>query len=517
MRRFSGPRERRRAGVLRTRTVLLGALAAVAAVLTVPPQTAVSRSAEPPVPVLRWSGCGGGFDCATARVPLDYDNPAGPRISLSLIRLPATDRRHRIGSLLTNPGGPATSSLDSIRGTPASAYPPGMRARFDIIGFDPRGVAHSSPIRCFPSNDAKAAFFAGVPLFPITRRDEVAFIAKTAEFGAICRRRNASIMQHMSTANVARDMDLLRQALGDAKLNFYGASYGSYLGNVYANMFPHKVRALVMDSIVEPVNWATGRGDGFSVPVYNRERSDQGAYATMRQFLSLCDRAGSRCAFSPGDPAKKWKLLLARARQAPTIYAEIVTLTVTALSDPPESWTALADNLQQAYVASTPGAAVTAPSSSPAPRQSDYDNKDEAFLAITCTDTDNPRNPFRWPQVAAARDRRFGPFGSFWAYLSEPCATWPTRDRDRYTGPFTRPTAAPVLVIGTRFDPASPYQNALTVTRELPRSRLLTLDGWGHVAFGKSTCIAGHVDRYLVTGALPPPGTTCRPDQRPFG
>ena len=517
MRRFSGPRERRRAGVLRTRTVLLGALGAVAAVLTVPPQTAVSRSVEPPVPVLRWSGCGGGFDCATARVPLDYDNPAGPRISLSLIRLPATDRRHRLGSLLTNPGGPATSSIDSIRRTPASAYPPGMRARFDIIGFDPRGVAHSSPIRCFPSNDAKAAFFAGVPLFPITRRDEVAFIAKPAEFGAIGRRRNASIMQHMSTANVARDMDLLRQALGDAKLNFYGASYGSYLGNVYANMFPHKVRALVMDSIVEPVNWATGRGDGFSVPVYNRERSDQGAYATMRQFLSLCDRAGSRCAFSPGDPAKKWKLLLARARQAPTIYAEIVTLTVAALSDPPESWTALADNLQQAYVASTPGAAVTAPPSSPAPRQSDYDNKDEAFLAITCTDTDNPRNPFRWPQVAAARDRRFGPFGSFWAYLSEPCATWPARDRDRHTGPFTRPTAAPILVIGTRFDPASPYQNALTVTRELPRSRLLTLDGWGHVAFGKSTCIADHVDRYLVTGALPPPATTCRPDQRPFG
>jgi pimeloyl-ACP methyl ester carboxylesterase len=391
-----------------------------------------------------------------------------------------------------------------------------MRARFDIIGFDPRGVAHSSPIRCFPSNDAKAAFFADVPLFPITRRDEVAFIAKTAEFGAICLRHNAPIMKHMSTANVARDMDLLRQALGDAKLNFYGASYGSYLGNVYANMFPRKVRALVMDSIVEPVNWATGRGDGFSVPVYNRERSDQGSYATMQQFLSLCDRAGSRCAFSPGDPAKKWKLLLARARQEPMAYAQIVTSTVAALSDPPESWSALAEYLQQLYVSSTPAAAVTALSSAPAPTQSDYDNKDEAFLAITCTDTNNPRDPFRWPEVAAARDRRFGPFGSFWAYLSEPCATWPTRDRDRYTGPFTRHTSAPILVVGTRFDPASPYQNALAVARQLPRSRLLTLDGWGHVALGKSACIANHIGRYLETGALPSPGTTCRPDRRPF-
>jgi pimeloyl-ACP methyl ester carboxylesterase len=241
----------------------------------------------------------------------------------------------------------------------------------------------------------------------------------------------------------------------------------------------------------------------------------------MQQFLSLCDRAGSRCAFSPGDPAKKWELLLARARQAPAIYAEIVTLTVAALSDPPESWSALADNLQQLYVASTSGAAVAARSptltTAPTQTQSDYDNKEEAFLAITCADTNNPRDPFRWPQVAAARDRRFGPFGSFWAYLSEPCATWPTRDRDRYTRPFTRRTSAPILVVGTRFDPASPYQNALAVTRELPRSRLLTLDGWGHVALGKSGCIAGHIDRYLVSGALPAPGTTCRPDQRPFG
>src|SRR4051812_17490037 len=358
---------------MQTRTVLLGALAAVAAVLTIPPQAAVSRSAEPPVPVLRWSSCGGGFDCATARVPLDYDNPAGPRISLSLIRLPATDQRHRLGSVLTNPGGPATSSIDSIRRTPTDIYPPGMRARFDIVGFDPRGVGHSSPIRCFPSNEAKARFFADVPLFPIPRRDQVAFIAKTAQLGAVCVRHNAVIMQHMSTANVARDMDLLRQAVGDKKLTFDGASYGSYLGNVYANLFPGKVRALVMDSIVEPVNWATGRGNGFSVPVYNREGSDQGSYATMRQFLSLCDAAGPRCAFSAGNPTTKWQRLLARARRQPMLYAQIVSFTVEALSDPPESWTALAENLQQLYDSRDPGAAVAtrgpllSPESAPAP------------------------------------------------------------------------------------------------------------------------------------------------------
>ena len=120
----------------------------------------------------------------------------------------------------------------------------------------------------------------------------MAFFAKTTELGGICLRHNASIVQHMSTANVARDMDLLRQALGDSRLNFYGASYGSYLGIVYANLFPDNVRALVIDSIVDPVDWATGHGDGFAVPVFTREDSDRGTYGTMRRFLSLCDRAG---------------------------------------------------------------------------------------------------------------------------------------------------------------------------------------------------------------------------------
>jgi pimeloyl-ACP methyl ester carboxylesterase len=486
---------------------------------------AAASPAQPRVPALRWAACGDGFECATATVPLDYDHPGGPAISLALIRLPAADQRNRIGSLLTNPGGPGHSGVDSVRSTPGNAYPPGMRARFDIIGFDPRGVARSTPIQCFPSNEARLRFFAGVPLFPITRGEEVRLIAKNAEFGRICLRHNAAIMRHMSTANVARDMDLLRRALGDRRLNFWGGSYGSYLGNVYANLFPNRVRALVFDSIIEPVAWATGRGDGFSVPVYTRERSDAGTFATMRQFLLLCGRAGPRCAFSGGDPLAKWQTLLTRARRAPiripggppVTYAEIVTSTVRLLADPPESWSALAGQLQQLYQASTPAAGRASPAVAAGATAAGYDNADEALAAVTCADTNNPRDPFRWPAVARQRDRRFGPFGSFWAYLSEPCATWPARDHDRYTGPFNRRTSAPILIVGTRFDPATPYANARAAARQLPNSRLLTLDGWGHIALPKSACIATYVDRYLVTGALPPPGTTCRPDQQPFG
>ena len=164
-------------------------------------------------------------------------------------------------------------------------FPPAVRARFDIIGFDPRGVGASSPIQCFSSTAAQTRFFLEVPLFPlfpVGRRQRVAFFAKMAEFGGICLRHNAAIMQHMSTANVARDMDLLRQALGDRKLNYYGASYGSYLGNTYGNLFPDKVRSLVLDSVVEPVAWATGHGDGFRVPVFTQRAAPGCAGDTAR-------------------------------------------------------------------------------------------------------------------------------------------------------------------------------------------------------------------------------------------
>jgi hypothetical protein len=196
--------------------------------------------------------------------------------------------------------------------------------------------------------------------------------------------------------------------------------------------------------------------------VYTRQRSDVGTSATMRQFLQLCDRAGRRCAFSAGNPQAKWRTLLARARRAPiripggppVTYADIVTDAVHLLSDPPQSWSALARDLQALYQASTPAARTATPAAGATTAA--YNNKDEALAAVTCADTNNPRDPFRWPPVARQRDRRFGPFGSFWAYLSEPCATWPACDHDRYTGPFGRRTSAPILIIGTRFDPATP-------------------------------------------------------------
>jgi pimeloyl-ACP methyl ester carboxylesterase len=454
-------------------------------------------------------------------VPLDYDHPRGPSISLALKRLPASDPAHRMGSLFLNPGGPGGSGVDLVELIAPLLQLAGVAARLDLVGFDPRGVGRSSPIRCFASNADERRFLAGVPPFPVGHRQQVAFMAKLAEFGQACLRHNGTIMRHMSTGNVARDLDLLRQAVGDERLTYEGIAYGSYLGVTYANLFPNRVRAIMIDSIVEPVAYATGRGDGFTVPYSTRLRSDQGSHETLQQFLALCAQAGPRCAFSPGDPERKLATLLARARRHPITlptpqgpqtftYADIVSLVVGILENP-SGWPTLAALLQALYTLTGPPALPPPP-----PPPATYDNSLEAKFAVACTDTDNPHNPSAWPRAARRADRRFPYFGAYWTYDSAACAAWPARDADRYAGPFTHRPAAPLLVIGTRFDPATRYQNAQITAREVPRARLLTLDGWGHGSQSKSSCIVGYVAAYLLDQQLPAPGTACLPDTQPF-
>src|SRR5882672_4988712 len=210
----------------------------------------------PPVPVLSWTDCGGNLQCTTARVPLDYDHPDRDSISLAVIRRPAGDPARRVGSLVFNPGGPGTSGLEFVR--KALAFiPPELLARFDFVSFDPRGVGESTPVRCFASLAEQQAFFGSVPPFPVGASEEQVFMDADRR----CLKRNARLLPHVSTANVARDMDLLRQALGESRLTYLGASYGTYLGTTYANLFPDRVRALALDGAVDPVAYATGRHD----------------------------------------------------------------------------------------------------------------------------------------------------------------------------------------------------------------------------------------------------------------
>jgi pimeloyl-ACP methyl ester carboxylesterase len=520
----------------RTPTALL-AIAVITILTGCAPAGPPAQAATGVVPTaLHWTACGGGFQCTRAALPLDYDDPEGATVSVAVIRLPASNPRQRIGSMLINPGGPGGSGVAKVRNGAAQVFPPEVLARFDIVGFDPRGVGRSSPIRCFASSAAQAEFFAGMPVypaFPVGSLEQRTFAGKMKELGQRCLQRNPAIIRHMSTVDVARDMNRLRASLGDRALTFYGASYGSYLGSVYANLFPNRVRAMVFDSVTEPVAWATGHGDASTTPVFLRQHSDRGAAETLGQFLALCEQGGPRCAFSSAAPGgrARYKLdrLLAQAKRGPIVvptpqggtqavtYAEIVGLVLSHLQDP-DTWVELADTLQPLFEASRHPAPTTTGAQPPAAAQRTggaYDNQLDSLLGVTCTDSTEPRDPAAWSRAAAQADRS-GPFGSAWAYLSEPCATWPASDPDRYVGPFTRPMTAPVLLVGTRYDPATWYGNAKIVDHQLPSSRLLTLNGWGHVALGRSSCVTAHIARYLISRTLPPVGAVCPPDQRPF-
>jgi pimeloyl-ACP methyl ester carboxylesterase len=492
---------------------------------------------SPPVPTIAWTPCDDGFECAQVPVPLDYDAPRGATISLALVRLPATDQAHRIGSLFVNPGGPGGSGVEIVLGA-GQILSDAVDGRFDIVGFDPRGIAASTPLLCFDSLDDALAILPPF-VFPLTPQEVRQQRAADRALGAACRRNAGPIIDHMSTADVVRDLDLLRAAVGDSRLNYLGFSYGTMIGTTYANLFPDRVRALVVDGVLDPIAWTTGRPGQRDLPFSTRLHSDQGAQATLGQFFALCDSAATdtdpatACPFGPGARGR-FATLAAQLRRHPVEFPEpgappvevgyddLIGVTLGAMYSP-FVWPDLADLLvaleqaAPAKVAAAREALARALGLAATPAQQPYPNVVEGFPGVACSDSDNPDSYAAWPRAAAAAEARYGYFGRIWTWVSSACQPWPGRAADRYTGPWTARTSNPVLVVGNFFDPATRYQGAQTVSRLLPNSRLLSYAGWGHTAFlGGSTCIDQAVSRYLLTTAVPPAGTVCQPEFDPF-
>ena len=304
------------------------AFLAVVLVLGVAVPLPAAAAAAPP-PRLRWQACHSdvapNLECATFRVPLDHDRPRGQKISLALIRIPAGDPERRIGSLFLNPGGPGTSGVDMVLRAAGSDDPPysaEVLARFDLVGFDPRGIHRSTPLLCFRSLEQALGIVPPVP-FPVSPDEEAMFERADRALNRACQRRGGPIVDHMATGNVARDLDLLRQAVGDRQLTYAGYSYGTFLGITYANLYPRRVRALVLDSVVDPIAWTTGRGDEAETePVYNRLGNPAGAQATLEEFFRLCDAAGPEgCAFA-GNSAARFAALAEQLRSEPLEYVD---------------------------------------------------------------------------------------------------------------------------------------------------------------------------------------------------
>ena len=413
-----------------------------------------------------------------------------------------------------------------------------LRARFDIVGFDPRGVARSTPLRCFGTD--RQWWFAPFN-FPMTAPEEEYWRATDLYLIDRCDQRATRILDYMSTADVARDSDLLRIAVGDEKLTYAGYSYGSYLGVTYANLFPDRVRALVVDGVLDPVAWATGTGDGDTVPFTTRLRSDAGAQQTLEEFFRLCDAGGTECAFSPNASARFTALAdyfragnqvvvtLPSGVQRLFTYDRLIGRTLSSMYDP-YSWPLLANvllRIEEAMLAASAPAATAAAGAALQAFWEDiglvtkrgvprYQNFAESFSGVGCADSDNPGDWHVWGPAGAAADAQYGYFGRIWTWSSSPCADWPASQASRYAGPFTAETSFPVLVATTRNDPATRYEGAAKVRALLPASRLLTVDGWGHCSFFFSAAADQAVSDYLVHQQLPDDGAVFQPDYVPF-
>jgi pimeloyl-ACP methyl ester carboxylesterase len=490
-----------------------------------------------PTPKLHWYACYTAAQCTTVKVPLDYDHPDGPKVELALLRLKARDPKHRIGSLFVNPGGPGGSAT-GLAYFSDSVLSEKVLDRFDIVGMDPRGIAYSDNVTCLSprtQDDALAGYDAA---FPLGAKQEKAWIASDKALGKACSKN--TLARSMSTAEVARDMELMRRAVGDKKLSYLGFSYGTYLGQVYANMFPDRFRAIAVDGVLDPVAWA-GNKTNAAQPLEARLDSAAGAYKALHEILVRCDRAGgTRCSFATGDPVTNLEVIADRLKAKPAVvsggedgdsytitYSDMVGQMLGDLYDP-TGYQDIVDTLSSLSVLTEPPnpaartsdarrAAATStltrlhrdqqagrprwsPGSGRPGHDFSYDNSLDAFASVTCTDSTEATTSSQYPAFAVQADKRAPYFGRAWLWGSSVCAgdAFTGRDEDAYTGPFDTKTKAPVLYVGDYYDPATNYDAAVSASKRMPNSRLLTSDSFGHTAYGTSSCTTKAVDDYLL-------------------
>jgi pimeloyl-ACP methyl ester carboxylesterase len=331
-------------------------------------------------------------------------------------------------------------------------------------------------------------------------------------------------------------MDLVRQALGESRLDYYGVSYGSYLGAVYAALFPDLVGRFVVDGVLDPVNWATGQGGNTGLPFTARIRSARGAYEALTSALTECDRVGPRRCPLAGRAQVKWRMLVARAKRNRLTwfservrYDELVGITLSLMYDTDYSFLGglLAQLYRENFGVRRSGPSLRYAGSTldqlrerardtiRAPYAARVVNAADPFLGVACSDTRNPTRRTDWWTAGRAQDRAFPWFGSLWTWVSAPCGGWSSAaSQDAFFGSFRVRPANPILVVGNSFDPATPVQGARRFTTLFDGSRFLLMDGWGHAALG-NRCVTARFDAYYARGALPREGVVC-PKDRPL-
>lgn len=512
-------------------------LVATALPLAALPSAAAAAGSAPRAPEISWAACGEGleaFQCASVEVPSDYDRPQGATTTIALTRLPAGDPDARIGSLFVNFGGPGGPGVETLHLTAEMLVRPEVRERYDLVGFDPRAVGGSDPATCFRTAEDEAAFAADYPQFPTNPREESLFVAKSLQLGLSCAAFSAGRIATSSTANVARDLDLLRAAVGDEKLHYFGYSYGTYLGATYAALFPDRVGHMVLDGTVDPVAWA---GVGSDALIGERIAQAPAATEVLGEFSRLCAEAGPDCSLNLlGEPADVLERVYAALRVHPVdldlgdgtvMRVDYPTLVAVVFSNLyyAGGWQGLAELITVLGLESglePAGGAQQRLSAPTAPGEllrrllgaEDYSSFGGA-LASVCVDMERPGQPWRYGAKVADLSKRYPHFGAMRGWVGLQCESVPVRDEDAYTGPWTLRAQAPVLVIGTRFDPATPYWQTRPYADLWPDARMLTVEGWGHTILGVSSCADAAVADYLLSGRATD-GAVCPQDVAPF-
>jgi len=454
--------------------------------------------------VVTWTSCNGGFQCAEVEVPLDYAKPQGSSIKLAVIRLPATGKRQ--GALLINPGGPGGSGYDMAKDSGKSYFSAKIRAAYDIVGFDPRGVGRSAPVKCL--NDAQMDAARQVEYNLSTDAGLRQAEAESKTETDLCVKNSGAVLAHVDTVSAARDLDILRAVAGDTKLNYMGFSYGTKLGATYAGLFPSKVGKFSLDGALDPNltddQISMGQAVGF-----------EGA---LRDWAANCLGTKDCPVSGTVDEA------LAQIRELNAVYEKTpqqtktgrvmtgtgFTNTLAFAMYSTDLWEPLKGALKEAFAGDASGMQALDDYSSDRASDGKYTtNIAAAFTAINCLDYSMNSGTGHMREEAAALEKASPTFGKVLSYNGLTCKYWPFAATGK-PETIAAKGAGPILVIGTTKDPATPYKWAQALAQQLDSGVLVTWKGDGHTAYGRANaCLTGVVDNYFVNGVVPAKGTTC--------
>jgi pimeloyl-ACP methyl ester carboxylesterase len=478
-----------------------------------------SAAAAPKAAPIKWSDCNKQiqpliakqpgsnrnltFSCGRTDVPISYSEPDGATLPLFLVRATLAGQTGKIGSLVVNPGGPGVSGADAAISL-ALTLPEDVLKRFDLVGFDPRGVGLSTPVKCIP-DDLKEQSIAADPRPTTTQQLDDIFALET-KIADGCAKQYGDALGTFNTVDTAKDMDRLRQSLGDEKLTYLGYSYGTTLGSTYAELFPKNVRAMVLDGVVDP-----------NIDVQaDAEAGAKGLESGFDAFASNCTKLIAGCPIGKG-PRQFVVNLMAQADKSPirtsargdnrTATAGVVLTAVQAGLYDSETWPQLAQALAAARKGDSKGLFSLADSYAGRLEDGTYSNRLDANLAINCADTTETFKEEQVRTLATEWNAKYPLFGAGAAASLYTCTVWhahrtplPTRDASG---------SAPILLVGNSGDPVTPLAGAQDMEKDLTSSSLLVWQGQGHTSYPKTPCVTTNVDSYLIDLKVPLDGLTC--------